>query len=560
VVRHSGTAPPAAFPGGAALVVPARARASLLLDRGTLTTAYPELTFSRGRGAVVRLTYAEALVDEQGGKGNRNEIAGKRIAGLYDEVLPDGGASRRFEPLWWRTWRYLQVDVETDDEPLRLERLAAWYTGYPFEEKGRFESDDPRLARVWDVGWRTARLCAHETYVDCPYYEQLQYVGDTRIQALVSYVVSGDDRLARQAIEAFDRSRRSEGLTSARYPANQPIYIPGFSLLWIGMVHDYWRYRDDVDFVRQRLPGVRAVLEWFLERQRPDGLLGALPFWNFLDWTGPFAEGVPPQEPDGGSAPSTLQLVAALREAADLEAALGDPARAAAHRERARSTSEAVLRACWDAARRLVSDTPARTRFSQQANVLALWQDVVPLEHRAAVLDQVLAADARGPRGGDPARPDRGATMALASYYFRFYLARALDHVGRGDDYLMLLEPWREMLDLGLSTWAENPDPTRSDCHAWSGHPNYDFLTIVAGIRPGAPGFRSVRVEPHPGTLARVDAAMPHPKGTIAVTYRRQGSILEVAVTLPAEVPGELVWRGETHELAPGDETRLTLR
>ncbi|WP_372490084.1 hypothetical protein [Chitinophaga sedimenti] len=32
------------------------------------------------------------------------------------------------------------------------------------------------------MGWRTSRLCAYETYMDCPYYEQLQYIGDTRIR------------------------------------------------------------------------------------------------------------------------------------------------------------------------------------------------------------------------------------------------------------------------------------------------------------------------------------------------------------------------------------------
>ena len=148
-------------------------------------------------------------------------------------------------PLWWRTWRYLDLDIQTAADPLTLESLTANFTAYPFEERASFKSGDPDLDKIWDVSWRTARLDAHETYMDTPYYEQLQYVGDTRIQALISYTVAGDDRLGRQAIEAFDQSPLPDGLTRSRYPSSLPQTIPPFSLLWIGMLHDYWMYRPD---------------------------------------------------------------------------------------------------------------------------------------------------------------------------------------------------------------------------------------------------------------------------------------------------------------------------
>jgi len=104
-----------------------------------------------------------------------------------------------------------------------------------------------------------------------------------------SYAVSGDDRLARQAIEAFDQSRRHDGIVSSRYPTAVPHDIPPFSLLWVGMVHDFWMHRDDPAFVRAVLPGTRTALDWFLERQRPDGVLGRLEWWPFLDWASDFA-------------------------------------------------------------------------------------------------------------------------------------------------------------------------------------------------------------------------------------------------------------------------------
>jgi hypothetical protein len=56
-------------------------------------------------------------------------------------------------------------------------------------------TDDPELSKIFEIGWRTARLCAMETYMDCPYYEQLQYIGDARIQALISLFNSGDEEL-----------------------------------------------------------------------------------------------------------------------------------------------------------------------------------------------------------------------------------------------------------------------------------------------------------------------------------------------------------------------------
>ena len=77
------------------------------------------------------------------------------------------------------------------------------------------------------------------------------------------------------------------------------------------------------------------------------------------------------------------------------------------------------------------------------------------------------------------------------------------------------------MLDIGLTTFAERPEPTRSDCHAWSASPNYDLLATVAGIRPAAPGFKKVRISPALGDLNEIKAQMPHPMGMISVGLNR---------------------------------------
>ena len=543
VVRSSGAPEAAGFPD-APVTIPAHQHATLLLRTPAEMTAYPELTVSQGAGATVRLTYSEALYDQHGQKGNRNEIEGRTIRGVYDEFLPDGGAHRTFLPLDWRTWRYLQLDVETGDQPITIEKLQSYFTAYPFQEKATFSSDADWLKPVWQTSWRTARLCAHTTYMDCPYWERLQYVGDTRIQALISYVMNGDDRLARQAINAIDESRIPDGITTSRYPSELPQYIPTFSLMWVGMVHDFWQYRSDTAFVKSHLEGTRTVLDWFLAHENSNGLMGKLPWWNFVDWTSGYRGGVPPQDAHGDSAAITLQFVEALKNAADLESAFGDPGRAALYRRHAQQSLQSVYRLCWDAQRQMIADTPGHTSFSQEANFLAVWLDAVPAPQQKALLRRIMAEELGGTKPG--------VDVSKSSYYFRFYLARALDHAGLGQDYLQLLGPWRNMLKLGLTTWAEQPEPTRSDCHAWSAHPNYDLLTTVAGIQPAAPGFARVRIVPHPGDLHHVEASMPSPHGVIVTHLDKTAAGWQANITLPQGLPGTLVWQGRSYPLHAG--------
>ena len=401
-------------------------------------------------------------------------------------------------------------------------------------------SNDDSLAKIWEVGWRTLRLCSGDTYYDCPFYEQLQYVGDTRVQALIALYVSGDDRLTRQAISAFFYSRLPEGLTASRYPSAQRQVIPPYSLFWIGMIHDYWMHRTDDEFVRQMLGGVEGVLNWFDQRMGEDGLPGPLEWWNFGDWAEGWPRGVPPGAVEGGSAFIALQFVLAARQAADLYQAFGQPAKAARWRARADAVAEAVNRQCWVESSGLYADTPKRESFSQHVNSLAIVSGTAAQTGVRSLAGRIL--DEPG--------------LTRCTFYFRFYVIRAMAAAGLGDRYLDELEPWRDMLALGLTTFAEKPEPTRSDCHGWSACPNYDLLAVVCGILPDAPGFAKVRIAPNLGPLPWVEAAMPHPKGTIRARFdRTPDDGLRGTVSLPPEVTGRLVWRGREYALRAGAQS-----
>ena len=529
----------------AQVTIPARTHATLLIDQAHLTTGHPELTVTSGKDSVIKLRYAETLVKNVPGgrrlqKGNRDEIEGKELIGYNDEFIADGGERRTFRPLWWRTWRYLELDITTQDAPLTINDLAATRVGYPFERKATFDAGSEDIARILDVGWRTASLCAHETYMDCPYYEQLQYVGDTRTQCLISIFNTGDARLMRNAIDLINDSRQSDGATMSRYPSRLEQYIPGFSLWWIGMLHDYWWYVDDPAFVRRMLPGMRAVLSFFEGYQKENGSLNALPWWRYFDWVPSWRGGDAPQEEDGSSAPFDLLLMMAYGWAADLEAKQGFAAMADVYRRREQQLRQTAQQLYWDGARHMYADTPRKEKFSQHTNTLAVLGDVIADREAHDLMLRVLS---------EPG-------IAQATFFFRFYLHQALRKVGEGNRYLELLDDWRGMIDHGLTTfaeWEERPnDPPRSDCHAWSASPNIEIFRTVLGIDSAAPGFSRVTIRPNLGKLKQARGSVPHPKGAVEVDFQPQGAGWSAMVTLPPGVSGTFEWLGTRRALAPG--------
>ena len=98
------------------------------------------------------------------------------------------------------------------------------------------------------------------------------------------------------------------------------------------MVHDYAMWRDDAAFVRDRLPGVRAVLDAYRARLTADGLVGPLDGWNFMDWVPGWGGGMPPGAHGAANATINFQAVMVLRLAAELEEHAGEPELAAERR------------------------------------------------------------------------------------------------------------------------------------------------------------------------------------------------------------------------------------
>lgn len=523
------------------LVIPANQKVKVLIDQGYNTVAYPILTTKGGNRSTIKMSYAEALYDENRQKGNRNEVEGRNLHGNYDIFIADGGNNRQFSPLWLRTFRYLEVAIETKAEALEITDIYGLYSGYPFKEVASFQSDDPTMQDIWKVGWRTARLCAGETYYDCPYYEQLQYPGDTRIQALISLYVTGDDRLMKKAILDFYNSRVPEGLTQGRYPSNRLQVIPPYALYWISMIYDFWMHRQDEAFVEQFLPAINGVLYWYEKHiDKAINMLGPMPWWNFTDYTVAFPNGVAPGSDDGNSSVLTLHFAYTLRQAALLYQHFGKETEGKRLDQIANQLCQGTYQHCFDLDKNLMANTPEKTSYSQHAGIMGVLSGAIKAEDGEKVMKNVIS---------DP-------TLGPATFYYRFYLTQALKQVGLGDLYYPSLQYWRDMLAIGLTTFAETPEPARSDCHAWSASPLYDYFAIICGVNPLSNGFKTIRIAPSLGGLKEVTAEIPHPNGTIKLTLKRVGGNgIKGEVTLPKETSGQFEWEGRTINLTSGTQT-----
>ncbi len=545
------------FINGKSFEIPANTSCKILLDMGHLTNAYTILETAKGKDAEISISYAESMCDAKindwrVAKKNRNETKGLvPAAPLVDKYILDGN-NTTFESLDFRTFRYVQLNVKTSLQPLEIKDYRAIFTGYPFVEKAKFCSSDKSLEKIWDVGWRTQRLCAVDRYYDCPSYERLMYVGDTRIQTLISFYVSGDWRLYRRAIELFDQSRQAEGLTQARYPSSITQYIQPFSLYWVNMIHDYYMHTPDTAFVGETLNGIETVLNWFATQlDKKTGMLKAKMYgWSFVDWVVGWDKGVPPESDKSGSAIISLHYAIALADAAELMDVFGRSDVAVRYRKMSQDIKTNTYKRCWNQKRGLLSDAEGIERFSQHANIMGILSDAIPADKQEEVFMRIVK------EAKNSYAPHKADDVMEATFYYKFYLFRAMNKLGKADMFLDMLKPWYDMLSIGLTTFAENPEPTRSDCHAWSASPVYEFMATVCGINPSSPAFKTVKIAPKLGKLEFAKTSMPHPNGTIDVDFKRgkNKGELSAKITLPKGISGEFIWEGKTYKLSEGEQ------
>ncbi len=397
--------------------------------------AWGQYHFS-GRGTV-RIRWAETPYldnefDSSGLRGRKGKRDGSCIIGNYDVFEVDGELDRH--ECWWKAGHYVEIRTEGEVQY----RARFFRTGYPYP-------DHQARTLLEKMAFETLQACSFETYMDCPYFEQLLYAGDSRLEALCTYKLFDDHRLPAKCLRMLSLSQREDGALNAQYPSCSDQKIPSFMVIWLLMLADYYDRHGDDPLVLELRPRAVKLME-YLSANTVDGLL-KVPGWNFIDWCSEWKSGVPPHDDDGPDSVLNWLYAMALQRMADLDLLPG-------LRRKAEELTARIKTVFYNPEKHLYALDAGRKYYSEHPQVLAM-----------------LAA---GDLSVVPGL--RNEALTQCSIYFSYYYLLACSKFGLDDLVEKRLARWKNLQDEGLTTFPEEFENPRSDCHAWSSHILYFLL------------------------------------------------------------------------------------
>ncbi|MDO4337376.1 MAG: alpha-L-rhamnosidase N-terminal domain-containing protein [Eubacteriales bacterium] len=525
-----------AFPDGE-IRIPAWKEWEIILDAGVHSNAYLKYLFEKGNGAEVHITYCEKYTCPTGKEILRTDAKRGVLKGLTDKVVLNG-KKVIYEPFWYRTFRFIKLHIQTKSEAVILHMPVMRKTGYPLHPRGSIKADQPWVEKLWEICVRTLQNCMMETYMDCPFYEQMQFVMDTRLQMLFNYIVSDDISLAKKAIKDFHCSMLPDGLVQGKYPSGFPQVISTFSFYYIFLLEEFYRQTKDQELLRRYRSDVDAILEYCQRHIGESGLVENLGYWQFVDWQKEWKDhmGVPTAALHGPSSIINLMYACALQSGAYIYEVTGRKETAVEYRERRKKILDGVQELCWDEEKGLYREGPKICEYTQHAQAWAVLNRMVPKEKAAEILKRTM---------DDP-------QILQCSFSTGYELFRAFEWAGIYEYTEKLLKKWIRLIDWECTTCPEEPENGRSECHAWSALPIYEFIRTMAGIRMGGDGWETAVVQPHLEYLNTLEGTTVTPKGEITFSFnKKQGTYL---VVLPEKLYGELLLpSGKRTELVPGE-------
>ncbi|RIQ14550.1 glycoside hydrolase family 78 protein [Jiangella rhizosphaerae] len=521
-----------------------------IVDFGQNLVGRVRLRVSGPAGHVVTLRHAEVLEnDELGVRPLRTARATDRytLAGR-----PEG---EEWEPRFtFHGFRYAEVDGWPGE--LTADDVTAVVVHTDVERTGWFEASEPLLERLHEnVVW-SLRGNLVDVPTDCPQRdERLGWTGDLQVFApAASFLFDCAGPLT-----SWLRDLAAEQLASPdRLP---PVVVPNVlddkndAAAWgdATVVVPWVLYRrfGDLQLLRDQFPSMTAWVDGIAERAGESGIWDG--DWQYGDWLDPSA---PPDDPAAARTDPALVATAYLARSAailaDAAALIGEHAASERYADLAARVRRAFAAEYVTPNGRLAGDTQTGFALALQFALLETPEQ----RERAGRRLVELVHDGRYRIGtgfvGTPLIADALCTAGATQVAYRLLLETScpsfLYPVTMGATTIW--ERWDSMLPDG----TVNPGEMTSFNHYALGAVADWLHRVVAGLAPGAPGYRHLVVAPRPGgDLTSAGAVHLTPYGRASVRWSQDGDAFTLDVEVPpnctatVRLPG-----GAAHEVAAG--------
>ncbi|OCT14010.1 alpha-L-rhamnosidase [Paenibacillus pectinilyticus] len=439
---------------------------------------------------------------------------------------------QRYETPIRRGFRYIALTVRGALKPIKLYSVNMIQSNYPVAEVGQFTCSDELLNDIWEISRHTTKLCMEDTFVDCPAYEQVFWVGDSRNEALVSNYLYGVQDILKRCLRLVPGSKHQTPLFADQVPSGWSSVIPNWTFFWAIACTEYYEQTGDEAFAAEMYGHIQFTLQHYLDKIDDRGLFD-IKGWNLLDWS-------PIDQPnDGVVSHQNMFLVHTLRVGARMARISGDQEGATTLDKAAQDLETAVNEHLWDNEKMayidcIHADGRRSDVLSMQTQVVASLTGVARGDRKAIIDSYLLSPPSHFVQIGSP----------FMSFFYYEALAK-LGEVGRVLSDIR--HHYGTMIRHGATTcWEQypnflenraNPDMlTRSHCHAWSSAPAYFLGREVLGVRSLAPGWTEIEVAPVPSGLTWAKGSVPHPAGgriDVDWTVNESSQTMELHISYP---------------------------
>ncbi len=469
------------------------------------------LTYQAEGKCKVRIRFGESLGEacaELGEKGASNDHS------LRDfEAEPVRYSDMQFGQT---AYRFIRLDMLTGTS-LKIKKILGTFEYFDVPEQGSFRCSDERLNKIFDTAAYTLKLCVQNEMVwDGVKRDRLVWIGDMHPETLGLLCLYGAQNCIKNSLRFIREQTPLPAFMNG---------MPSYSIWWVAVLCDYYRYTADAAFLRENSAYLSALVGQLdaCVDEAGEVHFPESPDQFFLDWA-------TYQKPESRSGVYAL-LCFALQKLLPIADIVG-------------IRQEKITELC----RRVRADLP----HANAKQVIALQALAGHIGMDNGTKQLLTAGDAKG-------------ISAFMSYYILHALCVS---DGKTEAVRLLKEYFGYMLDLGATTfweefkteWAEHACAIdviskegeqdihgdfgencykgyrRSLCHGWSAGAVPLLLHDILGVQILEPGFKKVKITPCLGNLCWMKGNVPTPFGVIKVIVSKHDGKEQIEVSAPSEI------------------------